>query len=305
MRNNVRSLLGALLIGTIAWAGASAIRNRGGVTASSPTTPSVTVRSQLEIQVLDDARASAGDLDLNSRYRAISDAYFGGGLPTVPVSWEPRLNDIAASRGDGLLLEGLTDGKAIVLNPSLKSDRRLLVATLCHEMVHVRLTAAGGPVGEEHGPEFQRHLRRLLDEGAFQGAFATDDEKTTMKTSLASEVAWLDGESVSLRSLAASLDVDRREVDRLVGSLNERINLANSAQTGWPSTEEQTTVRDRLAVINKRSEAHNARVADFNRRIDAYNQSVEQYNLVSAYPDGLAETRLQTRQGISGTGAQK
>lgn len=305
MRNNVRSLLGALLIGTIAWAGASAIRNRGGVTASSPTTPSVTVRSQLEIQVLDDARASAGDLDLNSRYRAISDAYFGGGLPTVPVSWEPRLNDIAASRGDGLLLEGLTDGKAIVLNPSLKSDRRLLVATLCHEMVHVRLTAAGGPVGEEHGPEFQRHLRRLLDEGAFQGAFATDDEKTTMKTSLASEVAWLDGESVSLRSLAASLDVDRREVDRLVGSLNERINLANSAQTGWPSTEEQTTVRDRLAVINKRSEAHNARVADFNRRIDAYNQSVAQYNLVSAYPDGLAETRLQTRQGISGTGAQK
>lgn len=305
MRNNVRSLLGALLIGTIAWAGASAIRNRGGVTASSPTTPSVTVRSQLEIQVLDDARASAGDLDLNSRYRAISDAYFGGGLPTVPVSWEPRLNDIAASRGDGLLLEGLTDGKAIVLNPSLKSDRRLLVATLCHEMVHVRLTAAGGPVGDEHGPEFQRHLRRLLDEGAFQGAFATDDEKTTMKTSLASEVAWLDGESVSLRSLAASLDVDRREVDRLVGSLNERINLANSAQTGWPSTEEQTTVRDRLAVINKRSEAHNARVADFNRRIDAYNQSVAQYNLVSAYPDGLAETRLQTRQGISGTGAQK
>lgn len=291
----MRSLLSAMLIGTIAWAGASVIRNRGALTASGPATSSMNARTQLEIQVLNDARSAAGDPTLNERYRTINHDFFGGGLPDAPVSWEPRLDDIAAARGDGLLLEGLTDGKAIVMNPRLNSDRRLLVATLCHEMVHVRLVAAGGPVGEDHGPEFQLHLRRLLDEGAFEGAFATDAEKTAMQGSLASEVSWLDVESVSLRVAAADLDRDRQEVDRLVEDLNERMARANTQQTGWPTDEEQKVTKDRLAVINTRSEAHNARVAEFNHRIDAYNQSVEHDNLVSAYPDGLAATRMERR----------
>jgi hypothetical protein len=300
----MRSLLGALLIGTLAWAGVSVLRDRGGLTASVSLAPAVSIRTQLEIQVLDDARASAGDAQLNERYRAINTDYFGGGLPAVPVSWEPRLNEIAAVRGDGLILEGLTDGKAIVLNPSLRSDRRLLIATLCHEMVHVRLTAAGGAVGEDHGPEFQRHLRRLLDEGAFEGAFATTEEKLAMKSGLATEVAWLDRESSAIRSAASTLDTDRRAVDLLVDDLNSRITQANATQSGWPSDEEQKSVKDRLAVINARSEEHNARVAVFNERIDAYNELVERYNLVSAYPDGLAAARIQPRQGIAPKGAR-
>jgi hypothetical protein len=301
----MRNLLGAILIGTIAWAGASAIRNRGGLVASMSTSPTVSIRSQLEIAVLDDARTSAGDASLDERYRKINTDYFGGGLPDVPVSWEPRLDEIAAARGDGLLLEGLTDGKAIVINPRLRSDLRLLVATLCHEMVHVRLVAAGAPVGEDHGPEFQKHLRRLLDEGAFEGAFATDEEKAAMKASLATDVAWLDDESVAVRAAAADLDRDRKEVDRVVEDLNARITKANAEQTGWPSEDEQKTVKDRLAVLNTRSEAHNARVAAFNERIDAYNKAVDRYNLVVAYPDGLAETRIQPRQTIAGVGVPK
>lgn len=301
----MRSLLGALLIGTIAWAGVSAVRNRGGLTASVSPAPTVSVRTQLEIQVLDDARASAGDAELNERYRAINTDYFGGGLPVVAVSWEPRLSDIAAVRGDGLILEGLTDGKAIVLNPSLRSDRRLLTATLCHEMVHVRLTVAGGPVGEDHGPEFQRHLRRLLDEGAFEGAFATSEEKLAMKSELATEVAWLDRESGAIRQAASTLDTDRRAVDLLVDDLNARITQANASQSGWPGDDEQKSVKERLAVINARSEEHNARVAVFNERIDSYNQLVERYNLVSAYPDGLAAERIATRRGIPPKGGTK
>jgi len=305
--SSVRNLLGALLIGTIAWAGAGYLRDRGSLTASvaSFSSSAVSVRSQLEIAVLDDARVAAGDPELNERYKKINESYFGGGLPAVPVSWEPRLNDIAAARGDGLILEGLTDGRAIVLNPSLRSDMRLLLATLCHEMVHVRLVAAGGAVGEDHGPEFQQHLRRLLDEGAFEGAFATDAEKVELKASLATEVAWLDGESVSLRAAASDLDRDRREVDQLVEDLNARISQANTAQTGWPSEDEQQAVKARLAIINTRSEAHNARVAEFNRRIDAYNESVEHFNLVSAYPDGLAAERAQPRKAFSGAGVSK
>jgi len=301
----VRNLLGAILIGTIAWAGVSALRNRGTVTASSTSSSTVAIRSQLEIEVLDTARASAGDADLNERYRAINKDYFGGGLPDVPVSWESRLNDIAASRGDGLLLEGLTDGKAIVINPRLRSDRRLLVATLCHEMVHVRLVAGGAPVGEDHGPEFQQQLRRLLDEGAFEGAFATDEEKAAMKASLATEVAWLDTESEALKSAAADLALERRAVDSIVEDLNARMTKANAEQTGWPSEDEQQKAKDRLAALNERSESHNERVAEFNRRIGAYNDNVERYNLAISYPDGLAATRIAPRQSISGVGVSK
>jgi hypothetical protein len=300
----VRNLIGALLIGTVAWFGVSAIRDRGAITASSTSSP-VVVRTPLEIEVLDTARAAAGDAELNERYRTINKDYFGGGLPDVPVSWEPRLNDIAASRGDGLLLEGLTDGKAIVINPRLRSDRRLLVATLCHEMVHVRLVAGGAPVGEDHGPEFQQHLRRLLDEGAFEGAFATDEEKAAMKASLATEVAWLDTESGALRTAAADLDLERRAVDSIVDDLNARMTKANAEQTGWPSEEEQQTAKDRLAALNARSESHNERVAAFNHRIETYNENVERYNLVVSYPDGLAATRIAPRQGLSGVGVSK
>lgn len=302
----MRNILGAILIGTIGWAGVTVLRERGATfTASLASAPAVSVRSQLEITVLDDARVAAGDPELNERYQSLNHDFFGGGLPNVPVSWEPRLDDIAAVRGDGLILEGLTDGKAIVINPSLRSNRRQLIATLCHEMVHVRLAAAGGAVGEDHGPEFQQHLRRLLDEGAFEGAFATDEEKTTMKASLATDVAWLDAESVAISSAASALGRDREEVDRLVEDLNARITKANAEQTGWPSDDEQKSVKERLAGINARSEAHNTRVAEFNRRIDAYNQAVEHYNLVVSYPDGLAETRIQTRQGISKIGDAK
>jgi hypothetical protein len=298
----VRGILGAILLGTLAWAGVNLVRDRGALSASLSSAPAVSIRSQLEIAVLDDARVTAGDPELNERYKSINHDFFGGGLPDVPVSWEPRLNDIAAARGDGLILEGLTDGKAIVINPTLRSNRRQLVATLCHEMVHVRLAVAGGTVGEDHGPEFQAHLRRLLDEGAFEGAFATDDEKSTMKTAMATEVSWLDAESVALRTAGDALGHDREEIDRVVEDLNARITKANAEQTGWPSDDEQKTVKDRLATLNARSEAHNARVAAFNRRIDEYNRAVERYNLVVSYPDGLAATRLQPRAGFTPSG---
>lgn len=300
----MRNLLGALLVATIAWAGATAVRHRGafaaGIAGFSAPAP-----HRLDVEVLEEARQVTGDPDLNERYNTINQSYFGGGLPAIPVSWEPRLDEIAASRADGLVLEGLTDGKAIVINPSLRSNRRALVATLCHEMVHVRLVAAGGAVGEDHGPEFQMQLRRLLDEGAFEGAFATDDEKQAMKASLDAEVAWLDAESTALSKAAARLNRDREKIDRDVDDLNARITDANARQTDWPSDAEQTEVKGRLSDIKARANAHNVRVAEFNRRIDDYNRGIERYNLVNAYPDGLADTRLPRREALPGVGARR
>jgi hypothetical protein len=299
----MRKFLGTALLGVLGWAGATLLLDQDGHQVVSRGLASFASASglyarpapTLDMTILEDARKTAGDAELTARYDRLNRDYFGGGLPALPVAWEPRLDDIAATRGDGLVLEGLTDGKAIVINPSLRSNLQALVATLCHEMVHVRLVAGGHAVGEDHGPEFQEQLRRLLDEGAFVGAFATDAEKAELKDSLANELGWLDHESDALRDDAARLDRDRRVIDRDVEDLNARITTANAMQTGWPSDEEQASVKSRLAGINTRSRAHNDRVSAFNRRIDDYNTAIARYNLVSAYPDGLAATRLAPR----------
>lgn len=296
----MRNVLGALLVAALGWTGATALVHRRGVSETIASFASAAglytpVPPRLDLTVLADARKGPGDPELVARYNRLNADYFGGGLPSLPVSWEPRLDDIATERGDGLVLEGLTDGKAIVVNPSLRSNLDALVATLCHEMVHVRLIAGGDALGEDHGPAFQMQLRQLLDRGAFVGAFATDSEKAELKESLARELSWLDRESAALRDSAAALDADRRTIDRDVDDLNARITHANAIQSGWPSDDEQADVKARLAGINDRSRAHNERVAAFNRRIDDYNAAIARYNLVSAYPDGLAATRVAPR----------
>jgi hypothetical protein len=301
----MRALVAAAVIAAAAWVGAALVRRElpapGGTGALATAPPPA---NRLEQDVLGRARQAAGDPDLNARFARLNRDYFGGALPAVPVSWEPQLIEIAALRGDGLILEGLTDGHAIVVNPSLATDLRTLVATLCHEMVHVRLTLAGGPVGEDHGPEFQQHLRRLLDEGAFEGAYATDDEKVAMRASMTDDARWLDAESAALTNAADRLRAERARVDALVEDLNARITAANDVQRDWPSDAEQSDVKARLAALNTRAAAHNARVKTFNQRIDAYNRTADRYNLVNAYPDGLAATRVAPRPTLSKVSGQ-
>lgn len=301
----MRALVAAAVIAAAAWVGAALVRRElpapGGTGALATAPPPA---NRLEQDVLERARQAAGDPDLNARFARLNRDYFGGALPAVPVSWEPQLIEIAALRGDGLILEGLTDGHAIVVNPSLATDLRTLVATLCHEMVHVRLTLAGGPVGEDHGPEFQQQLRRLLDEGAFEGAYATDDEKVAMRASMTDDARWLDAESAALTNAADRLRAERARVDALVEDLNARITAANDVQRDWPSDAEQADVKARLAALNTRAAAHNARVKTFNQRIDAYNRTADRYNLVNAYPDGLAATRVAPRPTLAKVSGQ-
>jgi hypothetical protein len=121
-----------------------------------------------------------GDPDLLSLYQEINVRHFGGALPPIPVNWEPELSEIGPFIGKGVVLEGMTNGDRIFLNSGLKTDERAARGVLCHEMVHVSLQRAGTGIWTNHGPPFVQELRRLLDEGAFEGLLLSRDEEREM-----------------------------------------------------------------------------------------------------------------------------
>lgn len=220
-----------------------------------------------EAHLLSAARGAAGDPELNARFQRLNETYFDGALKRTPAIWEPQLE----SRGDaahGLTLEGLTDGRVILLNPRLGSDERRLVATLCHEMVHVLLFASGGR-SEDHGAAFQEKLRDLLARGAFEGVIATDAERAEMKGQLDRQTAELDGEFQIVERESRDIESARR-----------------------------TLSADAVANFNDRVTAHNSRANEFNDRVAAFNQLAARYNLAIQYPDGLDGSRVSARTPI-------
>ena len=222
-----------------------------------------------EAALLTRARGASGDPALNARFQSINDTYFGGALKKAPVIWEPRLETVSVANGEPLTLEGLTDGRIILLNPGLAADERRLVATLCHEMVHVMLFATGGK-SEDHGPAFQEKLRDLLARGAFEGVIATDAERADMKAQLDRGTADLDTEFQA---------IEREGRD---------IEAARPALTA-----------DTVDGFNERVAAHNRRAREFNDSVAAFNQTAARYNLAIQYPDGLDAARVQARAPIA------
>jgi len=140
--------------------------------------------------IAEDAGRS-GDPELTQAYQEINQQYFAGGLPRIPVLWEPKLGAPGELTAGGLTQEGLAadeEGKIfILLNPVVGSDQARLRRALCHEAVHVYLYARGD-MTTNHGPAFQAVLQRLLAAGAFRAISATEDEKLRLKS-------WLDSES--------------------------------------------------------------------------------------------------------------
>ena len=101
----------------------------------------------------------APEPELAEAYETINVRYFDGRLPAVRIRWEEGLDSLGPLIAEGFRLEGLTDGKVILLHPSLQEDARQLRAVLCHEMVHVALREGSAA----HGPEFQSRLRSLSE----------------------------------------------------------------------------------------------------------------------------------------------
>jgi SprT-like family len=132
-------------------------------------------------QVFDRVKGRVSDPDLASGYDDLNDQYFDDRLPRdVVVRWDDHLEDMGPLIADGFRLEGLTDGRIILINPAIQRERAELRRTLCHEMVHVQVW--GRDSG--HGAVFQQALRAIWERGAFSGLLATDEEKDQMRDTL-------------------------------------------------------------------------------------------------------------------------
>jgi SprT-like family protein len=172
--------------------------------ASAPARPPA-LPSPAEAKTDNLLRLSASlepDQALANEYQTINVRHFGGALPAVRLHWEPRLDEVGPLIAEGFRLEGVTNGRVILLHPGLDGDEQQLRRVLCHEVTHVALWDRN----DGHGPRFQTLLRRLSAEGAFEGLVATDQEKADLRASLERRSEEMDRESSHLRAAWSELD---------------------------------------------------------------------------------------------------
>ncbi len=244
-----------------------------------------------ERALLDAVRDRPGDAPLGQLFSELNARHFGGQLPHVKVIWAHELDRLDV--GD-YRLNGMTDGRVILLKAALRDtdDDADVRRTLCHEMVHVGLLAAGRRL-TTHDAIFQNELRRIFDGGCFQAIPASEDEKATLK-------AWIDAERARLDSVRSRMDAEGAaiksetdDVDRSFAALNDRIGVANASGGGWPSREETEAAERQRAALNDRIVAYNSALSASERDQAQFNAAVQRYNLMLAYPDGLAEDRAR------------
>jgi SprT-like family protein len=238
-----------------------------------------------------------GDPELLSLYEEINARHFAGALPSIPLHWEPELATIGALKAPGFVLQGVTNGDRILLNDALRTDERKARAVLCHEMVHVLLRSSRGT---SHGVAFQRELRRLLDEGAFEGVPLSASERRETRMRLDEESVRLDAASANLEHVGSELDLAKLNVEDQVDILNLRISKANANGYGWPTDEEISQARISRDELNQRIAEFKARVARYGANVAAHNREVERYNLAMSYPDGLDEESLLPTRPVNG-----
>jgi hypothetical protein len=208
----------------------------------------------------------ASEPALADAFDTMNAQYFGDRLPTVRIRWEEGLDAIGPLIAENFRLEGLTDGKVILLHPALEKNPRQLRAVLAHEMVHVELRDRR----ESHGPEFQSRLRTLAERGAFEGIVATEEEKEALKESIERTTRRLAGELHELRQLQSRIEAEASSLSR-------------------------EAIQDRIWTFNRRVREHN-------EAVEAFNRDVERYNLMNTYPDGLDRERVRGRATVSPAG---
>ena len=233
---------------------------RGKSSEPAPRPRVVSAEQQRMDDLMRQNETRPSDPALAQAYNDINGRYFGSRLPPIRIRWDEGLDAIGALIAPGFRLEGLTNGKVILLHPSLEKDARQFSAVLCHEMVHVELRDRRDV---DHGPEFQSRLRALADGGAFEGVIASEEEKRDLKRSLDERAARLGAELTEIEQVRARLEAAAPTLTR--------------------------------EALQDQTWAFNTRVRRHNEDADEYNRLVGQYNLMIAYPDGLDRERLQTR----------
>lgn len=280
-----------LLLATVlavGWAVWSAFRASAEMEAPAASNAAAAADA-LQKEILEKNIDRAGDPVLGAMYQDINIRHFQASLPPMAVMWEPELSRVGEVAGDVFRLEGMFGniGKrtAILLNPTLQSDPAALTRALCHEMVHAHLHFAGD-ASASHGPAFQNVLRRLSEEGAFEGIVATEEEQRQLRTWLDAEAARLKTEQASLDALGLEIAAAKAEVERAVAALDSRIAAANAAGQGWPSPDEVAAATTQRDAYNARAAEANARGARLRADQQHYNSEVTRYKLMVAYPGG-------------------
>jgi predicted SprT family Zn-dependent metalloprotease/phage FluMu protein Com len=232
-------------------------------TGASAPPPSSTALSPLQmIKAQEDAIFQervddVGDPELGPQYDAINTTYFGGVLPKIAVNWEVRFRDLGRAIGSDYIIEGSTNGKLILLNADVKADAEELRRVLCHEMVHEYLITIGDRSKKDHGARFQEVLRRLWQEGAFEGLPASPEERTRCRAARDAESQRLEAEGEELTNLSAAI---------------ERVRA-----------DETVSVR----TFNQWVDDYDTRRRRHNRDVVAFKRNQEICRLKSVYPDGL------------------
>ena len=247
-------------------------------------------RGSAEQAILEASRDKPGDLALNALFDELNTQHFAGQLPaTVKVMWEEALDrlDIGESR-----LNGMTDGRIILLKPALQQDDAEIRRTLCHEMVHVKLLTDGAR-STAHDEPFQTELRRVFEDGCFHAILASAEEEAALKAWIDAERSRLDAARAQVDAQGAAIKLETERVDRTFADLNERIRIANESGSGWPSPQEVDAAEQQKAAHNDRVLAYNAIAVARDQDKARFNDAVERYNLMLAYPDGLAEDRAK------------
>jgi len=288
----------ALLVAAAGWLVWSAV---GGSNATAAPASAATPVEALQQALLRQNVGKPGDPILNRMYADLSARHFSGALPALEVLWEPRLADVSTLAAQAFKLEGMFGHvgrkSVILLNPDLQTDRQALSRALSHEIVHAHLFATGN-ANAEHGPAFQAVLRRLAQEGAFEGLVSNDEDRTNLRAWLDAESARLDTERADLDRVGAEIERDRVEVERALADLNAQMTAANAQGQGWPPQTE-------VAAITGKRDDYNRRAIDANERIERdradvahFNREVARYNLMLVYPDGLDEKALMKTRTV-------
>jgi SprT-like family len=179
-------------------------------------------------------RGMPSDPDLAEEYEQLNVDYFKNILPAPTVRWESGLALLGPLIAEGFSVQGLTDGRIILMNPAIERNPDQRRRALCHEMTHVAVWAQD----QGHGPVFQNQLRHLAEMGAFKGIVATDEEKDAALASLHQKHA-------ALEAAERTLQADRKTLDR-------------SSESA-------------VGAYNARIREHQAAIAEYNRLVEQYN----------------------------------
>jgi predicted SprT family Zn-dependent metalloprotease len=287
----VRNTLGMLVLIGAGWGIWTVFSARGSEAASSPARAAdARQRELLKINI--DLPAEP---ELAAMFAAVNAKHFQSALPATPIRWEPRLSEIGALAGGTFTFEGMFGhiGKrtAILLNPDLRPNRASLERALCHEMVHAYLFSVGDST-TTHGAPFQAVLRRLSEEGAFEGILADVTERTNLRAWLDAESARLDDEHAAMTQLTKEIEDERVSIERDVAELNARITRPPAEGGPRPGQPEIDAMNRRRDVYTDRANAAAARGERDNTDLAEFNRQVSRYNLMLVYPDGVDEDAL-------------